>query len=189
MTQTTAVQPPTARRHETVTDLHGHRLADDYSWLREKTSPEVIAYLEQENAYTSAVMKPTDELQRKLYQEMISHIKETDISVPFPDGEYFYYSRTEQGAQYPIYCRKKGSIESEEQIILDMNELAAGQEFMALGAFTVSDNGELLAYSTDTTGFRQYTLHIKRLATGEVLADQAERVGYIVWTSDKQTLF
>src|SRR5580704_8759687 len=176
MTLPTFVQPPTARRQETVNEIHGQRLADHYAWLREKASPEVTAFLEQENAYTRAVMKPTEELQAKLYAEMISHIKETDISVPFRDGAYFYYSRTEQGAQYPIYCRKHGSLDAGEEIMLDMNQLAAGEAFMALGAFTVSDDGNLLAYSTDTTGFRQYTLHIKDLRTGEVLADQAQRV-------------
>src|ERR1700728_2019353 len=188
-TQPVAVQPPTARRQSTATTLHGHQLADDYAWLREKENPEVIAFLEQENAYTRAVMKPTEELQAKLYAEMISHIKETDVSVPFRYRDYFYYSRTEQGAQYPIYCRKHGSLEAEEEVILDMNQLAAGEAFMALGALTVSDDGHLLAYSTDTTGFRQYTLHIKDLRTGEVLSDQAQRVGSVVWTADNRTLF
>src|ERR1700689_1649984 len=187
-TQPTAVQPPTARRQETVTTLHGHRLADDYAWLREKDSPEVIAFLEQENAYTHAVMKPTEELQARLYAEMLSHIKETDISVPFRDKDYFYYSRTEQGAQYPIYCRKHGSLEAEEEVILDMNQLAIGESFMALGALTVSDDGNLLAYSTDTTGFRQYTLHIKDLRTGGLLGEQMERVGSIEWAKDNVTL-
>ena len=189
MTSPIVAQPPIARRQETITTIHGHRLADDYAWLREKTSPEVIAFLEQENAYTRAVMKPTEELQAKLYAEMISHIKETDVSVPFRDGAYFYYSRTEQGAQYPIYCRKHGSLDAGEEIMLDMNQLAAGEAFMALGALTVSDDGNLLAYSTDTTGFRQYTLHIKDLRTGEVLTDQAQRVGSVVWTADNRTLF
>ena len=112
-------------------------MADDYAWLREKTSPEVTAFLEQENAYTRAVMKPTEELQAALYQEMLSHIKETDVSVPFRAGAYFYYSRTEQGAQYPIYCRKHGSLDASEEIMLDMNQLAIGESFMALGALTV----------------------------------------------------
>jgi oligopeptidase B len=189
MTSSISAQPPTARRQQTVNTFHGHRLTDDYAWLREKTSPEVIAFLEQENAYTRAVMKPTEELQAKLYDEMLSHIKETDVSVPFRDKDYFYYSRTEQGAQYPIYCRKHGSLEAKEEVMLDMNQLAAGESFMALGALTVSDDGNLLAYSTDTTGFRQYTLHIKDLRSGEVLADQAQRVGSVVWTADNRTLF
>jgi oligopeptidase B len=189
MTSSISALPPTARRQQTVNTFHGYRLTDDYAWLREKTSPEVIAFLEQENAYTRAVMKPTEELQAKLYDEMLSHIKETDVSVPFHDKDYFYYSRTEQGAQYPIYCRKHGSLEAEEEVILDMNQLAIGESFMALGALTVSDDGHLLAYSTDTTGFRQYTLHIKDLRTGQVLPDQAERVGSVVWTADNRTLF
>jgi oligopeptidase B len=189
MTSSISALPPTARRQQTVNTFHGHRLTDDYAWLREKTSPEVIAFLEQENAYTRAVMKPTEDLQAKLYDEMLSHIKETDISVPFRDKDYFYYSRTEQGAQYPIYCRKHGSLEAEEEVILDMNQLAIGESFMALGALTVSDDGNLLAYSTDTTGFRQYTLHIKDLRTGEVLPDQAQRVGSVVWAADHRTLF
>ena len=189
MTSSISALPPTARRQQTVNTFHGYRLTDDYAWLREKTSPEVIAFLEQENAYTRAVMKPTEDLQAKLYDEMLSHIKETDISVPFRDKDYFYYSRTEQGAQYPIYCRKHGSLEAEEEVILDMNQLAIGESFMALGALTVSDDGNLLAYSTDTTGFRQYTLHIKDLRTGEVLPDQAQRVGSVVWAADHRTLF
>jgi oligopeptidase B len=189
MTSSISALPPAARRQQTVNTFHGHRLTDDYAWLREKTSPEVIAFLEQENAYTRAIMKPTEDLQAKLYDEMLSHIKETDISVPFRDKDYFYYSRTEQGAQYPIYCRKHGSLDAEEEVILDMNQLASGESFMALGALTVSDDGHLLAYSTDTTGFRQYTLHIKDLRTGEVLPDQAQRVGSVVWAADNRTLF
>jgi oligopeptidase B len=189
MPSTTVVSPPIAPRQETIHTIHGHRLADDYAWLREKTSPEVIAFLDQENAYTRAVMKPTEELQATLYKEMISHIKETDVSVPFRAGAYFYYSRTEQGAQYPIYCRKHRSLDASEEIMLDMNQLAVGESFMALGALTVSDDGNLLAYTTDTTGFRQYTLHIKDLRTEELLADQAQRVGSVVWTSDNRTIF
>jgi oligopeptidase B len=183
------VQPPVARRQETSTTLHGHRLIDEYAWLRDKASPEVISFLEQENAYTEAVMKPTAALQAKLYDEMVSHIKETDVSVPVPDKGYFYYTRTEQAAQYPIYCRKKGSLDNPEEVILDVNALAKGQPFMAIGAFAISDDGDLLAYSTDNTGFRQYTLHIKDLRTGQVLADHAERVGSIVWASDNRSLF
>src|ERR1700760_1354198 len=189
MTPTTIVQPPAARRQPSVHTIHDQSLSDDYAWLREKSNPEVIAFLEQENAYTRAVMKPTEELQATLYKEMIGHIKETDVSVPFRAGAWFYYSRTEQGAQYPIYCRKHGSLDSGEEIMLDVNQLAVGESFMALGALTVSDDGNLLAYTTDTTGFRQYTLHVKDLRTGELLADQAQRVGSVVWTADNRTLF
>jgi oligopeptidase B len=189
MTDTVALQPPVARKEHTENQLHGHTLVDDYAWLRQKSSREVIDYLNAENAYTEALMKPTEALQKTLYDEMVSHIKETDVSVPFLDGEYFYYSRTEQGLQYPVYCRKKGSTDAPEEVILDVNGLAKDQAFLALGGFTVSDDGNLLAYSTDTTGFRQYTLQVKDLQTGELLAEKAERVGSIVWASDNRTLF
>ncbi len=191
MTETSLLQiaPPVARIEHTETTLHNHTLMDDYAWLREKSSPEVVAYLEAENAYTDAVMKPTEALQKTLYDEMVSHIKETDESVPFRDGGYFYYSRTEQALQYPIYCRKKGSVEAPEEIILDVNKLAEGEAFMAIGGFSVSDDGNLLAYSTDTTGFRQYTLHVKDLRTGELRGERVERVGSIEWANDNVTLF
>src|SRR5271170_6581578 len=191
MTETSLLQiaPPVARIEHIETTLHDHTLVDHYAWLREKTSPEVIAYLEAENAYTDAVMKPTEALQKTLYDEMVSHIKETDESVPFRDGGYFYYSRTEQALQYPIYCRKKGSVEGAEEVILDVNKLAEGEAFMAIGGFSVSDDGNLLAYSTDTTGFRQYTLQVKDLRSGELLGERAERAGSIEWANDNLTLF
>src|SRR5271170_5987166 len=183
------IAPPIARAERIETTLHNHTLVDDYGWLRQKNSPEVIAYLEAENAYTDTVMKPTEALQKTLYDEMVGHIKETDESVPFRDGGYFYYSRTEQALQYPIYCRKKGSVDAAEEIILDVNRLAEGEAFMAIGGFAASDDGNLLAYSTDTTGFRQYTLHVKDLRSGELLAERVERVGSIEWANDNVTLF
>ncbi len=191
MTETSLLQlaPPIARVDHTETTLHHHTLVDDYAWLREKSSVEVIAYLGAENAYTDAVMKPTEALQKTLYDEMVGHIKETDESVPFRDGGYFYYSRTEQSLQYPIYCRKRGSVHAPEEVILDVNKLAEGEAFMAIGGFSVSDDGNLLAYSTDTTGFRQYTLQVKDLRTGELLNERVERVGSIEWANDNATLF
>ena len=127
------IAPPFARVHHSETTLNGHTLVDNYAWLREKSSPEVTAYLEAENAYTDAVMKPTEPLQKTLYDEMVSHIKETDVSVPFREGDYFYYSRTEQGLQYPIYCRKRLSLDAPEEVMLDVNQLAAKEAFMAIG--------------------------------------------------------
>jgi oligopeptidase B len=189
MSTTSQTTPPKARIEHRETSIHGHLLTDDYAWLREKDSPETIAYLEAENAYTAAVMEPTVELQEKLYGEMLSHIKETDTSVPFRDGDYWYYSRTQEGFQYPIYCRKHFSLDAPEVIILDVNKLAEDESFMAIGAFTVSDDGNLLAYSTDTKGFRQYTLYIKDLRTGQLLSERVERVGSIVWATDSKTLF
>ncbi len=179
--------PPVARREPTTTTLHGQSLHDDYAWLRNKDSQEVTRYLEAENAYAEAWMADTKDLQETLYREMLSHIKETDESYPYHYAGYYYYSRTVEGSQYTIYCRRKGSMEAAEQIILDGNELAKDHPFMALGAFAISEDQNLLAYSVDHTGFRQYTLHIKDLRTGETLPDTAERVGSIVWANDNMT--
>ena len=181
--------PPVAKKVPRVTEVNGHKLVDNYFWLRDKKNPEVKAYLEAENAYTDAVMKPTEALQKKLYDEMLSRIKETDVEVPYKEGGYFYYVRTEAGKQYPIRCRKKGSMDAAEEVLLDVNELAKGQAFMSLGAFDVSDDGNLLAYTTDNTGFRQFNLAMKDLRTGKLLPDHAERVDSIAWANDNKTIF
>ena len=181
--------PPVAKKVPKTTEVNGHILVDNYYWLRDKPNPEVKAYLEAENAYTDAVMKPTEEFQKHLYDEMLSRVKETDVDVPYKEGDYFYYSRTEAGKQYPIRCRKKGSPDAPEEVVLDVNEMAKGQIFMALGEYQVSDDGNLLAYSTDNTGFRQYVLAVKDLRTGKVLSDHAEKVGSVVWANDNKTLF
>jgi oligopeptidase B len=181
--------PPAAKQIPNVTEVNGHKLVDNYYWLRDKANPEVKAYLESENAYTDAVMKPTEPLQKKLYDEMLGRIKETDVDVPYEKGGYFYYSRTEAGKQYPIRCRKKGSMDAPEEVLLDVNELAKGQIFMSLGEFEVSDDGNLLAFTTDNTGFRQYTLAVKDLRTGKALPDHAERVGSVAWANDNKTFF
>ena len=169
--------------------MHGTVLVDDYAWLREKESPEVTAYLEAENAYAESVMAPLAGLREQLYQEMLSHIKQTDVSVPYREGAWWYYSRTEEGLQYPVYCRKAEGPEAVEQVILDGNALAEGHSFMSIGGTDVTDDGRWLAYSVDHTGFRQYTLHFKDLNTGEVLEGSVERVGSIVWAADNRTLF
>jgi oligopeptidase B len=205
-------QPPIARKDHKETALHGAVLTDDYAWLRDKENPEVTAYLEAENAYAEAVMKPLDGLRESLYQEMLSHIKQTDVSVPFRDGDWWYLTHTEEGLQYAIHCRKpwidketlgapglnsetwetsrfKSDDAHNEQVILDGNQLAEGHAFFAIGATDISLDGRWLAYTTDTTGFRQYTLHIKDLATGETLPGVVERVGSVVWAADNRTLF
>lgn len=181
--------PPVAKKIPRITTMNGYTLVDNYYWLREKQNPEVKAYLEAENAYTDAVMKPTELLQKKLYDEMLGRIKETDVDVAYREGDYFYYSRTEAGKQYQIRCRKKGALEAEEEVVLDINELAKGQIFMGVAAYTVSRDGNLLAYSTDDTGFRQYALHVKDLRTGKLLPDHAEKVGSVVWANDNRILF
>ncbi|MEO8430251.1 MAG: S9 family peptidase [Acidobacteriota bacterium] len=181
-------KPPVAKKIARSITIHGDTLQDDYFWMREKKDPQVRAYLEAENAYTDAVMKPTEPLQKTLYAEMLGRIKETDLSVPFRDRGYFYYSRTEQGKAYPIYCRKK-TLDAPEEIVLDVNELARGEKFMSVGAWRVSDDGNSLAYTTDKTGFRDYDLHVKDLKTGRVLPDTAERVRSVAWAADNKTIF
>ena len=184
-----APQPPMAEKKPKTTNIHGTTLVDDFFWLCEKTNPAVMAHLQAEDAYTTTVMKPTEALQAKLYNEMMSHIKQTDTNVPFRWGNYFYYSRTEEGKQYPIYCRKEGSPDGKEEIILDQNELAKGQKFMAVGTFVPSDDGNLLAYSTDNTGYRQYTLQVKDLRTGKLFPEKIERVNGVAWATDNKTFF
>src|SRR4029078_11905400 len=184
-----APQPPMAEKKTKTTNIHGTTLVDDYFWLREKTNPAVLAHLQAEDAYTETVMKPTAALQEKLYKEMLGHIKQTDTNVPYRAGNYFYYSRTEEGKQYPIFCRKKGSLEGAEEIVLDVNELAKGQKFMSVGTFQPSNDGNLLAYSTDNTGYRQYVLQIKDLRTGELFPERIERVTSVAWANDNKTFF
>ncbi|HEX6728677.1 MAG TPA: S9 family peptidase [Pyrinomonadaceae bacterium] len=184
-----SLKPPMTEKKPKTTKIHGETLVDDYFWLREKTNPAVMTHLQAENAYAEGLMQPTAQLQEKLYKEMLSHIKQTDTNVPYRWGNYFYYTRTEEGKQYPIYCRKRGTLDAAEEIVLDQNELAKGHKFMSVGAFVPSDDGNLLAYSTDNTGYRQYTLHIKDLRNGQLFPENTERVNYLAWASDNKTLF
>jgi oligopeptidase B len=197
-TTTTELAPPVAPIHRTETSVHGHTLVDNYAWLRDRENVEVLAYLEAENAYCDAVLEPTKALQKTLYDEMVSHLKETDVSVPFRDGGYWYYSRTEQGSQYPIYCRKKALANdpehfpgdaAPEEVILDINDLAKNESYMAISSMSISDDDNLLAYSIDNKGFRQYRLQIKDFRTGELLPERVERVGSVVWAGDNRTIF
>jgi len=170
--------------------VHGVEIVDDYGWLREKESPEVRAYLEAENAYAAAVMAPTTELQRDLYGEMLARIREDDSSPPAKEGEFFYYSRMEEGRGYPVFCRKRGSVKGQEEILLDINELAAEHEYFRLGDLELSPDQGLLAYTFDTTGDEAYVLVVKDLAAGDLLPDRVERVYYsVAWATDNQTLF
>ncbi|MCP4634300.1 MAG: S9 family peptidase [candidate division Zixibacteria bacterium] len=184
------VKPPIAKTEAKIDTLFGVELIDNYSWLRDKENPEVIDYLKAENEYTEAIMKHTEDLQKKLYDEMLSHIKETDLSVPVQRDDYFYYYRTEEGQQYHIYCRKKGSLEAEEEILLDVNALAEGKEFMQLGIYEVSPNHKLLAFGADSTGNERYTIRIKSLETGELYPDIIENTGRSVeWANNNKTIF
>ena len=181
--------PPAAARRPHVTEIHGERRVDDYHWLRRKDDPEVTAHLEAENAYTRAMMKPSEPLQRALYREMLARIKETDMGVPVREGGWLYYSRTVKGRQYAIHCRRRGSMEAPEQVLLDGNVLARGHRFFALGAFDPSPDGRLLAFSSDHTGFREYTLRVKDLDTGRMLSTEVPRARSVAWSADGGTLF
>ncbi len=181
--------PPTAKTQPKMDTLHGETRTDSYFWMREKSNPEVIEYLEAENAYTDTVLAPTKDLQETLYAEMKGRIQETDLSVPYKLGDYFYYSRTEEGKQYQVACRKRGALDAPEEVTLDLNALAEGHSYLGLGAYSVSDDGSLLAFSTDVTGFRQYTLQVKDLRTGELLPDKVERTLSVAWAADGKTLF
>ncbi|HET9134391.1 MAG TPA: S9 family peptidase [Gemmatimonadales bacterium] len=185
----TNVRPPIAERRPVAVTRHGEILTDDYAWLRDREDPATIAYLEAENAWAEAQLAATKPLQERLYQEMLGRIKETDLSVPYRRGDWWYYSRTEEGKQYPIHCRRRGAMETgAEEVLLDLNVLAEGKSFMALGDFAVSDDGTLLAYSLDETGFRQYRMAVKHLGTGADLGVVRERVTSIAWGADGQTI-
>ncbi len=181
--------PPTAPRVEHRELRHGASVGDDYFWLREKSNPEVTRYLEAENAYTAAMTKELQPFSDALYTEMLSRIKQTDLSVPTPLRGYLYYSRTEQGKQYPIRCRRKGSMEAPEEVLLDLNELGKDKKFVGLGSFQVSDDQNLVAYTIDYVGFRQYTLQVKDLRTAQTLTDTIDRVTSLAWAADNKTLF
>ncbi len=185
-----SVEPPVAEKIPKKLETHGHVRIDDYYWLKERNNPKVIAYLEAENKYTEAETAHTAGLQEKLFQEFMERIKQTDISVPYKRDDYFYYSRTEEGKEYSIYCRKKGTIEGPEQIMLEANELAKEHKFFAVGRRAVSHNQDLLAYSVDTMGRRIYSIHFKNLMTDEPIKDKIEKVtGNMAWANDNRTLF
>jgi oligopeptidase B len=183
------IDPPIAERIEHREIRHGETVSDDYFWLREKDNPKVTRYLEAENAHTESVTCGIKPFAEDLYNEILGRIKQTDLSAPVRRGDYLYYTRTEEGKQYPIHCRRKGSMESPEQILLDVNELAAGRTYAGVGTFVVSDDQNLLAYTVDFTGFRQYRLQVKNLSSGEMLPDTAERVDAVAWAADNKTLF
>jgi len=198
-------QPPVAARKPVEQLLHGDLRFDDYAWLREKEDPAVIRHLQAENAYTDATLKPTETFQESLYREMLSRIQQTDLSVPYRLRGYLYSTKTIEGQQYPLHLRRLAEVfavgtqpvashlgnhlEADDQILLDLNLLAQGHSFLGLGSFEVSDDNQLLAYSTDITGFRQYTLQIKDLRTAELLPFRVERVTSAVWCADNRHLF
>jgi oligopeptidase B len=183
------IVPPVAKVVSKIDTIHDDILVDNYFWLRQRNEPEVLEYLKAENTYTTAKMKHTEDFQQKLYEEMLSRIKETDLSVPDKVDDYYYYRRTEQGKQYPIYCRKKGSLDAKEEILLDQNVLAKQYAYFEIGALEISPDHRLLAYSIDTLGSERFALFIKDLETNRLYSEQISNIGYSVAWTDNNTIF
>jgi oligopeptidase B len=182
-TRTAPPAPPAARKVAKRVGAHGVTWDDQYFWLREKTNPRVLAYLRAENAYADAVMRPTVPLQRALYREMLARIKETDEDPAYRQGAYLYYTRSVKGQQYKIYARRRPAPGAPEQLILDLNRMARGHTYMEVDTYDVSADDNFLAYTVDTTGYREYTLYVKDLRGGRTVK-VAERVSSAAWADD-----
>lgn len=183
-------QPPVAEKIIKAFQEFGKTRVDNYYWLKERENPKVVEYLKAENEYLEAVLKPTEALQGKLYQEIVGRIKQTDMSVPYRDNGYYYYTRFEEGKEYQVYCRKKGSLDAPEEVMLNGNEMAEGQPFFSLMGLEVSPDNTLLAYAVDTVSRRLYVQRFKNLASGEVLSDEiSDTLGMTAWASDNKTVF
>jgi oligopeptidase B len=184
------VTPPTVEKIKKELTANGDTRIDNYYWLNERENPKVIAYLTAENKYLDTMLSPVKEFRAKLYEEMKGRIKEKDESVPYFENGYLYYTRFEEGKEYPIHCRKKGSISSPEEVMLNVNDMAKGHEFFNVAGLNVSPDNKLLAYGVDTVSRRKYTLYVKNLETGELLKDViAETTGGSTWANDNKTLF
>ena len=181
---------PIAIKKPQLLEIHGHQRQDPYYWMNDRENQEVIDYLNAENAYRTEVMKPTEELQNQLFEEMKGRIKEQDESVPYFKSGYFWYTRYEKGSEYPIFCRKLGSLEALEEIILDVNTLAIGKSYFQVAQAATSTNQKILAFAADEVGRRIYTIHFKNLETREILKDQIPEVtGNFVWAADQASIF
>jgi oligopeptidase B len=186
------MKPPVPKKVPKVLKIHGYEITDNYGWLRdrnEKKDAAIIEYLTAENQYTEAFMGPHQGLVDTLYKEILGRIKQTDLSVPYKLGEYWYFTKTEEGKQYPTYLRSRSRDGKDAEVLLDQNEMAKGFKYFSIGAFEPSDDGNLLAFSTDTTGYRQYTLQFKDLRTGKILPDRIERATSIEFSPDGKYLF
>jgi oligopeptidase B len=186
----TSMKEPVAKKIEKIFEEHGQQRIDNYYWLNQREDPEVIAYLNAENDYTKEVLKDTEALQEKIFNEIVGRIKQTDMSVPYIVNGYEYYVRYEEGGEYPIYCRKTVSENPEEEIMLNGNSMAEGHSFFQIGGWKVSYNNELLAYSVDTVSRRKYTIHFKNIQTGEIFEDAITNTsGNMAWANDNKTLY
>ncbi len=185
-----SMEAPVAAKKLKELTMHGHTRIDNYYWLRERENPEVIAYLEAENAYRESVMKGTEQFQKDLFDEIVGRIKQDDESVPYKENGYYYYSRYEEGKEYPIFCRKKESLESAEEILANVNEMAEGYSYYQVAGLSVSPDNRYLAIGIDTVSRRKYTIYIKDLVTGKLLGDEIKlTTGGASWASDNKTLF
>ncbi|OWK98502.1 oligopeptidase B [Kaistella haifensis DSM 19056] len=181
---------PKAKKIEKLLEIHGDRRLDPYFWMNERENPEVLKYLEEENAYCDEIMKDTEDFQQLLFDEMKARYKEDDESLPYFFNEYWYLVRYEKGKEYPIFSRKFQTLENEEEILIDVNILAAGEKFFEVGSVAVSPDNKLISYSTDNLGRRIYTINFKNLETGEVFQDQIfNTTGKVVWANDNQHVF
>ncbi len=185
------MKPPVAEKIKNELTTHGHIRVDNYFWLNERDNPKVVDYLEAENSYKEAMMKHTEPLQKKLYNEIVGRIKRDDETVPYKDNGYYYYTRYEEGAEHPIYCRKKETLDAEEEIMLNINEMAKDFAYYNIGNFSVSPDNKTLAYSVDTLSRRIYTIYFKNLITGDILEEKIPDIsGYgFAWANDNKTLF
>ncbi len=184
------IDPPIAKIIPKADTLFSDVRVDNYYWLRNKTNPEVIDYIKAENAYTEAMMSSTKGLQDKLYKEMVGRLQESDTTAPVKNGDYFYYSRTEKGQQYPIYCRKKGYLSAKEEVLIDLNTIAEGHKYLNLGATRISPDQQYYAYTIDTTGSEDYSVYVKDLNTGKVFDDVVSKAcANIEWANDNRTFF
>ncbi len=183
-------QPPVAQKIKKEIITHGHKRIDNYYWLRDRENPEVIKYLESENNYLNEQLKDTESLQDKLFHEIIGRVKQDDQSVPYKKRGYYYYVRYEEGKEYPIYCRKKGSLEAREEVLLNVNELAEGYSYFKVSGVYISPSTNLMAYGVDTVSRRIYKIFFKNLDTGEILDNTIENTtGSVTWTNDSKEVF
>ncbi|MBR4155327.1 MAG: S9 family peptidase [Bacteroidales bacterium] len=184
------MEKPTAKKCPRELNAHGEIRIDNYYWLNERENPEVIDYLEQENRYQETMMKDTEDLQKQIYDEIVGRIKQDDVSYPIKRNGYYYYSRYEEGQEYPVYCRRKDNMENPEEILLDGNKMAEGHHYFDLGAYSISPDNKLIAYSVDTVSRRQYHIFIKEIETGKMFSEDIENTtGNMVWANDNETLF
>ena len=182
--------PPIAKRIPKILSIHGDERLDNYYWLNNRENPKVIAYLNEENAYTAEQMSSHKATEEAIYQEIIGRIAPTDMSVPYFDNGYWYFTRFEDGKEYPIYSRKKGSLDAAEEIMLDGNAMAESHAYFQIGGISVSPDNQWLAYGVDTVSRRQYNLYFMNLVTGEILDKHIPNTsGSATWTNDNAHVF